>query len=322
MAGDGRHARHLLRRCRGCAGTAARTCPTRPSCSTSPTTASSSSSSRSGRRNSTSSPACWCWRRCRLFLVTSVAGRVWCGYTCPQTVWTDLMIVVERFLAGRPQRPHAPRQEPLGVRKALEESGRRISRGCPSPSRPAARSSSTFAMRRPLPSSSLTGTAPADRLCVSRHLHRSPPIVLGGIAREQVCIYMCPWPRIQGAMVDHGFAARHLPRLSRRAARTAQERPELGRTRRLHRLQGLRRRLPHGHRHPRRLAARMHSVRAVHRCLQRHHGAGSTGRDGLIAYDTFRNLEAAVHHERAPLRHRTAAHDPLFGAYRARHGAS
>jgi cytochrome c oxidase accessory protein FixG len=27
--------------------------------------------------------------------------------------------------------------------------------------------------------------------------------VLGGIAREQVCIYMCPWPRIQGAMLDH-----------------------------------------------------------------------------------------------------------------------
>src|SRR5262245_66003236 len=26
--------------------------------------------------------------------------------------------------------------------------------------------------------------------------------LLGGIAREQVCIYMCPWPRIQGAMVD------------------------------------------------------------------------------------------------------------------------
>jgi cytochrome c oxidase accessory protein FixG len=27
--------------------------------------------------------------------------------------------------------------------------------------------------------------------------------VLGGIAREQVCIYMCPWPRIQGGMIDH-----------------------------------------------------------------------------------------------------------------------
>jgi hypothetical protein len=28
-----------------------------------------------------------------LFLVTSAAGRVWCGYTCPQTVWTDLMVL-------------------------------------------------------------------------------------------------------------------------------------------------------------------------------------------------------------------------------------
>src|SRR5262245_62942970 len=35
-----------------------------------------------------------------LFLITSVAGRVWCGYACPQTVWTDLMIVVERCWQG------------------------------------------------------------------------------------------------------------------------------------------------------------------------------------------------------------------------------
>src|SRR5215472_1892566 len=32
-----------------------------------------------------------------LFLFTSLFGRVWCGYTCPQTVWTDLFIAVERF---------------------------------------------------------------------------------------------------------------------------------------------------------------------------------------------------------------------------------
>jgi len=36
-----------------------------------------------------------------LFLVTSAAGRVWCGYCCPQTLWTDLMILVERFWQGR-----------------------------------------------------------------------------------------------------------------------------------------------------------------------------------------------------------------------------
>ncbi|MEC9344397.1 MAG: 4Fe-4S binding protein, partial [Pseudomonadota bacterium] len=35
-----------------------------------------------------------------LFLVTSSVGRAWCGYTCPQTVWVDLFLVVERFVEG------------------------------------------------------------------------------------------------------------------------------------------------------------------------------------------------------------------------------
>ena len=35
-----------------------------------------------------------------LFLVTSTLGRAWCGYTCPQTVWVDLFLVVERFFEG------------------------------------------------------------------------------------------------------------------------------------------------------------------------------------------------------------------------------
>ena len=35
-----------------------------------------------------------------LFLFTAVAGRLWCGYTCPQTVWTDLFIYVERLFEG------------------------------------------------------------------------------------------------------------------------------------------------------------------------------------------------------------------------------
>ena len=39
-----------------------------------------------------------------LFLFTSALGRVWCGYACPQTVWTDLFMLVDR---RRPQRPSA-----------------------------------------------------------------------------------------------------------------------------------------------------------------------------------------------------------------------
>lgn len=35
-----------------------------------------------------------------LFLVTSTIGRAWCGYTCPQTVWVDLFLVVERAVEG------------------------------------------------------------------------------------------------------------------------------------------------------------------------------------------------------------------------------
>src|SRR5215218_5451778 len=35
-----------------------------------------------------------------LFLATSLFGRVWCGYACPQTVWTDLFMWVERLIEG------------------------------------------------------------------------------------------------------------------------------------------------------------------------------------------------------------------------------
>ena len=44
-----------------------------------------------------------------LFLVTSLAGRVWCGYACPQTVWTDLFMWVERRVEGDRNAAHAAR---------------------------------------------------------------------------------------------------------------------------------------------------------------------------------------------------------------------
>ena len=48
-----------------------------------------------------------------LFLATSLAGRIWCGYACPQTVWTDLYIWIERKIEGDRSRAYPPRQEPL-----------------------------------------------------------------------------------------------------------------------------------------------------------------------------------------------------------------
>ena len=35
-----------------------------------------------------------------LFLMNAIGGRIWCGYLCPQTVWTDLFYAVERLIEG------------------------------------------------------------------------------------------------------------------------------------------------------------------------------------------------------------------------------
>src|SRR5947209_17775638 len=35
-----------------------------------------------------------------LILANALAGRVWCGFACPQTVWTDLFLLVERWIEG------------------------------------------------------------------------------------------------------------------------------------------------------------------------------------------------------------------------------
>ena len=136
-----------------------------------------------------------------LFLVTSVAGRVWCGYACPQTVWTDLMIYVERLWQGDRNARMQLDRRPWGPVKILKKTMTHASwlliglltggafvfyfRDAPT-----------------LAHELLTGTAPAIAY-LFLGIFTLTTYLLGGIAREQVCIYMCPWPRIQGAMVDH-----------------------------------------------------------------------------------------------------------------------
>jgi cytochrome c oxidase accessory protein FixG len=135
-----------------------------------------------------------------LFLVTSIAGRVWCGYTCPQTVWTDLMIAVERLWQGdRNQRlrlDKAPWSVETLSRKgathltwlliAIATGGAWVFYFADAPT--LARQLVTFE------------APPAAYLFIG--IFTATTYVLGGLAREQVCIYMCPWPRIQGAMFD------------------------------------------------------------------------------------------------------------------------
>ena len=57
-----------------------------------------------------------------LFLMNSIGGRLWCGYLCPQTVWTDLFYAVERFVEGdrRERMRKAAANAPLTPRRISE----------------------------------------------------------------------------------------------------------------------------------------------------------------------------------------------------------
>ena len=135
-----------------------------------------------------------------LFLVTSVAGRVWCGYTCPQTVWTDLMIAVERFWQGDRNSRLRLDKHPWSLETIWRKSATHLTW--------LAIAVATggawvfyFADAPTLAKQLVTFSAPATAYLFIG-LFTLTTYVLGGIAREQVCIYMCPWPRIQGAMFD------------------------------------------------------------------------------------------------------------------------
>lgn len=135
-----------------------------------------------------------------LFLMNAVAGRVWCGYLCPQTVWTDLYIAIERWIEG-------------GRRKQLQrdDEGWNFER--------TARAVSKhfwwlmiawwtggawvlyFADAPTLIKNLATWQAPFIAYAFIGLLTFTT-YALAGWMREQVCIYMCPWPRIQAALTD------------------------------------------------------------------------------------------------------------------------
>ena len=136
-----------------------------------------------------------------LFLFTSALGRVWCGYACPQTVWTDLFILVERWIEGdRNARLRLHRQKSFDWRKlrlrltkwtawfliGLATGGAWVFYFTDAPS---------LAQDLVRFDASLIAYATILILTLTT-------FVFGGFMREQICIYACPWPRIQAAMMD------------------------------------------------------------------------------------------------------------------------
>ncbi len=135
-----------------------------------------------------------------LFLFTSLFGRVWCGYSCPQTVWTDLFIAVERFVEGDRNARIRLDKSPWNAAKITKKVTKHAIWVVISVMTGGAwvfyfRDAPTLVMEL------ATFTAPMAAVGFIA-LFAFTTYSLGGLMREQVCIYMCPWPRIQGAMFD------------------------------------------------------------------------------------------------------------------------
>ncbi|MCZ4272359.1 cytochrome c oxidase accessory protein CcoG [Maritalea porphyrae] len=135
-----------------------------------------------------------------LFLVTSTVGRAWCGYACPQTVWVDLFLLVERFFEGDRNQRIKLDKGPYDFNKVW----RRL-----------AKHSSWILIAVATGGAWIFYFADAPTLALDVIRFEAPAIayftililtattyIFGGFMREQVCTYMCPWPRIQGAMLD------------------------------------------------------------------------------------------------------------------------
>jgi cytochrome c oxidase accessory protein FixG len=135
-----------------------------------------------------------------LFLATALLGRVWCGFTCPQTVWTDLFLQVERWIEGDRNARMKLDKEPLSLRKAWLKTAKHAAWLVIAAATGGAwvmyfNDAPTLARDLLHFDASLTQLGFIGLFTATTYL-------LAGWAREQVCIYMCPWPRFQGAMLD------------------------------------------------------------------------------------------------------------------------
>ncbi|MHA1598280.1 MAG: cytochrome c oxidase accessory protein CcoG [Alphaproteobacteria bacterium] len=135
-----------------------------------------------------------------LFMVTALAGRVWCGFTCPQTVWTDLFLYVEHLIEGDRNKRKKLDAGPLSVNKAFRKIFKHVIWVLIS----ALTGGAWIMYYVDAPTVTvdiLTGQA-TTTVYGFFALFTGTTYLLAGWAREQVCVYMCPWPRFQGAMFD------------------------------------------------------------------------------------------------------------------------
>ena len=135
-----------------------------------------------------------------LFFFTAVAGRLWCGYACPQTVYTEIFLWLEHRIEGDRQARMRLDKQPWGAQKLLRKGGKHAAWiavslftgfsfvGYFTPVRTLATEFATFTV------------GPWELFWVL--FYGAATYGNAGWMREQICKYMCPYARFQSALID------------------------------------------------------------------------------------------------------------------------
>ena len=135
-----------------------------------------------------------------LFFFTAVAGRLWCGYTCPQTVYTEIFMWVERRIEGDRIARMRLDQAPWGPAKLLRKGGKQAAWlglglftgfsfvGYFTPIRELAQAMLSFSV------------SPWNLFWVL--FYGAATYGNAAYLREQMCKYICPYARFQSALID------------------------------------------------------------------------------------------------------------------------
>ncbi len=135
-----------------------------------------------------------------LFAVTSLFGRVWCGYTCPQTVWTDLFVWVERIVQGdrnaRLRLDHG-KWTFNKIWKKLLTHILWIFIGVTTGGAWVFYFNDAYVLWDQIIHFDISWDVGGWIVALTASTY-----IMAGFAREQVCTYMCPYARFQSAMFD------------------------------------------------------------------------------------------------------------------------
>ncbi|MFA5494131.1 MAG: cytochrome c oxidase accessory protein CcoG [Porticoccaceae bacterium] len=135
-----------------------------------------------------------------LFTVTVLVGRVWCGFTCPQTVWTMLFIGAEHLWEGDRNQRIKLDKAPWSANKVIRKGGKQASWVLI-----ALVTGFTFVgyfnpIRELVPDFFTLNAHPAAVFWTLFFAFMT--YMNAGFLREQVCMYMCPYARFQAVMFD------------------------------------------------------------------------------------------------------------------------